>query len=90
MKKNTSLINIASWNMKSFKNNSSFVANQLQNCEIILLQETWLHHFEENLAHNFHPDFNGTSVSSMPSGTLIRGRPYRGTAILWNKEYRQQ
>jgi len=77
---NMTSIKIATWNLKSFKNNSSFITNKL-NHDIILLQETWLHDFEETLVQNLNPDYLGLSVSSMPSGLLStsgRPRPSRG------------
>jgi len=66
---NITTVKIASWNLKSFKNNCSFIINKLFDCDIVLLQETWLHQFEENLVHTLHPDFLGVSISSIPPGT---------------------
>ncbi len=76
---------ILSWNCHGFKSNGSWLLPIINNYDIVLLQETWLHSFEENELKIFL-EFNFFHQSAMPPGRLsIRGRPYGGLAILLKK-----
>ena len=59
--------------------------------DILLLQETWL--LEEDISRvlsNIDCRYLFTGSSGIPPNTLLHGRPYGGTAILWKKELARQ
>ena len=80
-------LTLVSWNVKSYKLNCHWINEYLCNTyDIIMLQETWLQDFEENLVCNLNENYCATSVSTMKSDKKIVGRPFGGTSILWKKE----
>jgi len=80
-------LKIATWNCRGFKSGADFLKTFIseQNLDIILLQETWLHSFEDNLVSNLLNTHAGISRSAMDCKQRMRGRPFGGTAILWKK-----
>lgn len=65
---------------RSWNNRSSFVADLLPSCDIILIQEHWL--FCENLhALNISDQFVYTAISGMDSNNLQTGRPFGGCTV---------
>ena len=55
--------------------------------DLVLLQEHWLLPFELACLNNMHKDFLSTGNSAVDvSKSVLVGRPYRGTAILYRKE----
>ena len=56
------------------------------NCDIMLLQETWLSHEREAILSEISTDFMCTAKSGMDTSVnILAGRPYGGVAILWRK-----
>ena len=54
--------------------------------QLICLQETWHIEGSTNTIDNIHPNYSAFSVSGVDSSQdIIAGRPYGGTAILYNK-----
>ena len=79
-------ITICSYNCKNLKSYVAEIRSLCDNCDILLLQETWLHEQELSSLAGVHPDFYGRGISSMDLTVCIfRGRPYGGLAILWRK-----
>ena len=55
-------------------------------CDILLIQEHWLHKANLDELNELHSDFSGTGVSGMPEKKLHTvGRPFGGSAILYRK-----
>jgi len=66
--------------------NSKTLNNLCELYDIVLIQEHWLLPFELGLLNNIHDDFIGIGVSAVDiTSDLLKGRPYGGTAILYNK-----
>ena len=80
-------LKITSFNCNGFKaRNYDYITKVFNNCDILLLQETWLHNFEHNNFSKILPRCQFSAVSAMDETDVQRvGRPYGGVAILWNK-----
>ena len=78
-------VRIASFNCRGIKSSFIEVAELCSKCDIILLQETWLRHYELNLICNVHADFECRAWSVINDNSGLIGRPYGGFAIMWRK-----
>lgn len=79
---------IVSWNCKNFKTNGMWLQMNFDDCDIILLQETWLFKFEDNIMTNVFKDYHCISSTPMTPNKPLRGRPFGGTAVLiHNRHY---
>ena len=58
-------------------------------CDILCLQELWLHENDLVKLGNINSYYMYTGVSGMSSSQMLRGRPYGGTAILFKKSLAQ-
>ena len=54
-------------------------------CDILCLQEMWLHENDLVKLCKINSNYMNTGVSGMSSSQILRGRPYGGTAILFKK-----
>ena len=81
-------IKISSYNCAGFKGQSDFIKEKVYtNCDIVLLQETWLHNFEFNLFNQTLPECQYHAVSAMDESDVGSvGRPKGGCAIVWHKD----
>ena len=79
-------LKICSYNCRSLK---SAMYDVLQLCEthdVVCLQEHWLLPNELSMLSDIHSDFYGFGYSAVDiSSTILIGRPYGGTAILYRK-----
>ena len=83
---NNSCISICSFNCRSFKNNLPAVSKLCSEHDIVLLQEHWLIPNDLHLLNSAHVDFLSFGQSALDlSSDIILGRPYGGTAVLFNK-----
>ena len=79
-------IRFCSFNCKGFSNSKiKHINNLLLNCEILLLQETWLLNSQIGTINRHFSDFNTYGVSGMKENVLITGRPYGGCSFLYHK-----
>ena len=79
-----------SYNCYGIKSTIPDLQELCSRCDILFLQETWLHRDELQILANVHPDFDWYGKSSMNSEKGIHvGRPYGGTGILWRKSISQ-
>ena len=80
-------LKFASFNCNGFKNrNYDYIKDISKNCDIILLQETWLYNFEHTNFSSVIPKCNYHAVSGMDESQVTRvGRPFGGCAILWHR-----
>ena len=58
-------------------------------CDILCLQELWLHENDLVKLGNINSNYMYTGVFGMSSSQILRGRPYGGTAILFKKSLAQ-
>src|SRR5665811_462514 len=81
-------LHLATWNCRGLKSNSDFIKILLSenNIDVLFLQETWLHSYEDSILAEISKDYNFYSKSGMDSNMKIIGRPFGGTAFLWRKE----
>ncbi|CAH2211487.1 jg18287 [Pararge aegeria aegeria] len=75
-----------SFNCKSIKRSLQCVRDLCEKAEIIALQETWLLPHDLNIVQGIHSNFECAAISSVDlSAGVLRGRPYGGLALMWNK-----
>lgn len=79
------LLRISSFNCKSIKSSVIDLAKICNECDIVLLQETWLRSCELNVINSVHNDFEGRAWSAMDDNVEHRGRPFGGLAVMWRK-----
>ena len=77
-------LSIVSLNCNDFKSSSGFVSSVFNECDIAILQETWLLPNELCSPSNlrFDCDAYSTSAVDLSNGILI-GRPYGGLTFMW-------
>ena len=78
---------IATFNCQGFKDRMyDYLKDIFKSCDILILQETWLYNFENNIFSNVLPDCQYYAISAMDEAEVGRmGRPFGGCAILWHK-----
>jgi exonuclease III len=77
---------ISSFNCKNVKSSGCEILKLCKNCDIVLLQETWLFDYDLPYLASISEDFYAKGISSIDSSSGIHtGRPYGGLAILWRK-----
>ena len=76
-------IRIATYNIKGFKpRNYEFVTKISKDCEVFLIQETWLYNYEIKYIQQVLSTSNIFMKSSMNEGIIDRqGKPFGGCAI---------
>ena len=81
-------LKITSFNCQGFKfRNYNYVKEIFKQCNILMLQETWLFNFEHNNFIKEIPDCHYYAISDMDEADVSRvGRPKGGVAILWHKD----
>ena len=81
-------LKIASLNIENIKANSHYLQLLASDCNIVCIQEHWLHLFEDNMFNEILPSFSHTAKFH-DSDNLItpshRPRGTAGVAILWNQ-----
>jgi len=79
-------LKFCSYNCRSLKSSLLDVQNLSKLYDVVLLQEHWLLPFELGMLNDINSDFMAFGVSAVNiSEDILRGRPYGGTAILYNK-----
>ena len=75
------------FNCEGFKHRMyDYTKDKFENCDVLLLQETWLYNFEHKNFTETIPNSQYHAVSTMDEAEVRRlGRPYGGCAILWKK-----
>ena len=74
----------STFNCQGFKHRMyKYIKNKFKNCDVLLLQETWLYNFEHKMFSKIIPDCQYHAVSTMDEAEVRRlGRPYGGCAVL--------
>jgi exonuclease III len=84
----TDNIVITTFNCKNFKSSIDEIPELLENCDILLLQETWLLDSKSVLLAQLNDDFYYKGISAMDTEKdVISGRPYGGLGLLWRKTF---
>ena len=80
-------LKITSYNCQGVKDRNYNYLNELfNNCDVLLLQETWLYNFEHSIFNNILQPCQYHAISSMDEGNVVRhGRPHGGCAIIWHQ-----
>ena len=78
---------LISFNVKGFKErNYDYLRDLFEKCDLLLLQETWLYKFEEDVVREVLRDSNYYCTSAMKEYDIDRqGRPFGGCAIIWKR-----
>ncbi len=79
------MMNIISWNCQGWKSNGRWLLNVINNFDILIIQETWLHSFEQDELKIFD-NYSFFHKSAMPDHKSKGGRPYGGVAMLYRKD----
>ncbi len=80
-------LRVSSYNCRSLKNSVAEICELCDSSDLVFLQEHWLLPFELDQLNNLHAKFFATSKSAVDiSSSVLVGRPYGGTAILFKKE----
>ena len=82
-------IRIATLNVEGAKSNALYIYELLKKCEIICIQEHWLHNFEVDDLISKFPDHKALvkcEDDDDPVPPMMRRRAHAGTAILWCNE----
>lgn len=82
----SSIHNFVSFNCKSIKRSVECIRQLCLTSHIIALQETWLLPGDIDFLSCINKDFGYTGTSAVDlEGGMLKGRPYGGVALLWNK-----
>ena len=89
---NSSLISILTFNMHGFNQGHAYIKDMCneQTHDIIFIQEHWLHPSTLHKIINISDNYIGFGKSAMESeleNSMLKGRPFGGTAILINKKF---
>ena len=80
-------ISCISYNCKGFKpRNINYIDKLYNQCDILFLQEHWLHSFEFDNIYRDLQDCQFLAKSSMRNDVILSGRPYGGVAIVWKRD----
>ena len=72
--------------MKVFNDSKKlFIKELLTKTDILFLQEFWLLESTLHKLQTLPSDFLCAAISGVEPGEILKGRPYGGAAILWNK-----
>ena len=67
--------------------NFDYLNSVFDKCDILLLQETWLHNFQFNEFTNVLNNCNYHAVTAMDKADIGRvGRPFGGCAFVWHRD----
>ena len=78
--------NIVSFNCKGINSSTVEIQKLCEKFNIIFLQETWLPKQKLETLASISPTHNGAGTCNVDyQDNYVIGRPYGGTAVLWNK-----
>ena len=83
-----SSVRVCSYNCRGVKNSVDEIRELCQYSDFIFIQEHWLLPFDLGILNNIHNSFLSTGQSAVDISTkVLVGRPYGGTAILYNAAF---
>ena len=79
---------VTSFNCTGFKfRNYDYLKELFRKCDILLIQETWLHKFQHSQIENVLDGCQYHAMSAMDESDVGRvGRPYGGCAVVWHRD----
>ena len=81
-------MNIVSFNCHSVRKNENIILELTKNNDIVLLQELMIYSEDIDFVKNINDDFECCiCVNNKDKIQIINGRPNRGVAILYKKEF---
>lgn len=84
------MTNIVTYNCNSIRNNIEIVKCLFDDYDIVLLQEVMLLEEDAHMVKSLHSDWDGiVYVKDELKDGIREGRPSKGVAILWHKNYSQ-
>ena len=80
-------LSISTWNMRGFKSSVPYVRKLIEENDIVLLNEHWLHHNRLHLFNEYFSDVEVFARASKFSGADAYGgcRGQGGVAVIWGK-----
>ena len=79
-------LKVFSLNCNGIKSSAAFISSLLNDCDIALLQETWLLPNEVEMPSSLHAEVDSFSISAVDLGReILKGRPYGGVTYIWKK-----
>jgi endonuclease/exonuclease/phosphatase family metal-dependent hydrolase len=81
-------LKIVTYNCKNIITNNNAILQLMESCDILLLQEHWLFHFQLDKLNTLHPDYAGMgkSVDSDDHLSPVQvPRGFGGVGIMWKK-----
>ena len=77
-------LTLMSYNCNGFNvSKIQFINYLLYQCDVLLLQETWLYSWQFNIFKQYFPKWAFINVCGIDESVLQHGRPYRGCTILY-------
>ena len=77
-------IKLLSYNCRGFNvSKVPFVKSLLDQCDLLLLQETWLYSSQFNVFNEYFPEWNTINVCGIDESVIQHGRPYGGCTIIY-------
>jgi len=78
-------LKIGTYNCQSFTANFSFITSLLSELDVLFLQETFLHEYNNDILANLGPEYDFAYVSSTRKTDAFVGRSKGGLVIVWRK-----
>ena len=79
-------LKLFSYNCKGFSiNKVPFINSLLDDCDILLLQETWLYSSQFVLFQKYFANRESHSICGMDETVIQGGRPYGGVTLFYRK-----
>lgn len=76
---------MTTFNCKNVKTAVSGIKKLCSYADIIALQETWLLAHDLEYLAEIDENFGSTGTTAVDPGTLLKGRPFGGVALMWRK-----
>ena len=80
-------LKVISYNCQSVRAHSEIISKLLCDCDILLLQETFLSDINSDVLDNINLDFSAAHTPAIRKIDQFYGRSSGGLAILWRKSY---
>ena len=80
-------LNVISYNCQSARAHSEVISKLLSECDMLLLQETFLPDINSDLLDNINLNFSSAHTAAIRKSDQFYGRSSGGLAILWRKTY---
>ena len=80
------VLRLVSYNCKGFSiRKVPYIIELLKQCDILLVQETWLFSSQFALFSQYFADWESHSICGMDESVIEGGRPYGGVSFLYRR-----